>query len=106
MTPQSFGDFLARRVAASWCIASRSTPRLREKYAVVITPKQYAALQREWEVQTYGAPLDTLRDAAPELLAALTRSRAQWIHSVNAPVCLAAIAKAEGRPCPSDTSNS
>ena len=30
-----------------------------------------------------------------ELLAALERSRAQWIHSVNAEQCLAAIAKAE-----------
>ncbi len=31
-----------------------------------------------------------------ELLEALQRSRAQWIHSVNAAFCLAAIAKAEG----------
>lgn len=30
-----------------------------------------------------------------ELLAALERSRAQWIHSVNADYCLAAIAKAQ-----------
>ena len=34
--------------------------------------------------------------AAPDLLEALKRSRAQWIHSVNAEQCLAAIAKAEG----------
>lgn len=32
--------------------------------------------------------------AAPELLEALRQSRAQWIHSVNAEKCLAAIAKA------------
>ena len=30
-----------------------------------------------------------------ELLAALERSRGQWIHSVNAEQCLAAIAKAQ-----------
>jgi hypothetical protein len=36
--------------------------------------------------------------AAPDLLAALVVSRGQWIHSVNAPQCLAAIAKAEGTP--------
>jgi hypothetical protein len=30
-----------------------------------------------------------------ELLEALQRSRAQWIHSVNAEFCLAAIARAE-----------
>lgn len=30
-----------------------------------------------------------------ELLEALERSRAQWIHSVNADRCLAAIAKAQ-----------
>ena len=35
--------------------------------------------------------------AAPDLLEALKRSRAQWIHSVNADYCLAAIAKAEGQ---------
>lgn len=34
--------------------------------------------------------------AAPDLLEALKVSRAQWIHSVNAEKCLAAIAKAEG----------
>jgi hypothetical protein len=32
-----------------------------------------------------------------ELLEALQRSRAQWIHSVNAEFCLAAIARAEGQ---------
>ena len=32
-----------------------------------------------------------------ELLVALQRSRAQWIHSVNAEFCLAAIARAEGK---------
>lgn len=35
--------------------------------------------------------------AAPDLYEALKRSRAQWIHSVNAEFCLAAIAKAEGQ---------
>jgi hypothetical protein len=34
--------------------------------------------------------------AAPELLAALRLTRGQWIHSINAQECLAAIAKAEG----------
>ena len=33
--------------------------------------------------------------AGPDLLAALTISRGQWIHSVNSKQCLAAIAKAE-----------
>ena len=35
--------------------------------------------------------------AAPDLLEALAASRGQWIHSVNAEKCLAAIAKAEGK---------
>lgn len=35
--------------------------------------------------------------AAPDLLAALVRSRGQWIHSVNAKHCLDAIAKTEGK---------
>ena len=34
--------------------------------------------------------------AAPDLLEALQQSRGQWIHSVNAEACLAAIAKATG----------
>lgn len=33
-----------------------------------------------------------------ELLDALQRSRAQWIHSVNAEFCLTAIARVEGKP--------
>lgn len=32
--------------------------------------------------------------AAPDLLEALEVTRGQWIHSINAPMCLAAIAKA------------
>jgi hypothetical protein len=35
--------------------------------------------------------------AAPELYAALSACRGQWIHSVSAKVCLAALAKAEGK---------
>lgn len=34
--------------------------------------------------------------AAPDLLEALRLTRGQWIHSVNAEVCLAAIEKATG----------
>jgi hypothetical protein len=34
--------------------------------------------------------------AAPDLLAALELTRGQWIHSKNAPACLAAIANARG----------
>lgn len=37
-----------------------------------------------------------LISAAPDLLEALQASRAQWIHSVNAEKCLAAIFKATG----------
>ena len=37
-----------------------------------------------------------LMAAAPDLLAALTRCRGQWIHSVNKEKCLAAITKATG----------
>ena len=34
--------------------------------------------------------------AAPKLLRALKQCRGQWVHSVNAPACLAAITEAEG----------
>jgi len=43
------------------------------------------------------AELRRLHALNGELLEALKRSRAQWIHSVNAEFCLAAIAKAEGK---------
>lgn len=33
--------------------------------------------------------------AAPDLYEALSMTRGQWIHSVNAPACLAALAKVE-----------
>jgi hypothetical protein len=42
------------------------------------------------------AELRRLHALNGELLEALQRSRAQWIHSVNAAFCLAAIARAEG----------
>ena len=53
--------------------------------------------QQMWEAGPGGGCSRALtaefqRDA---LLAALERSRGQWIHSVNAEQCLAAIAKAE-----------
>ena len=41
------------------------------------------------------AELRRLHALNGELLEALQRSRAQWIHSVNAEFCLAAIARAE-----------
>ena len=43
------------------------------------------------------AELRRLHALSGELLEALQRSRAQWIHSVNAEFCLAAIARAEGK---------
>lgn len=47
---------------------------------------------RTWEEEDANSRLIV---AAPDLLAALVISRGQWIHSVNAEQCLAAIAKAE-----------
>lgn len=35
--------------------------------------------------------------SAPDLYEALKATRAQWIHSVNGDLCLAALAKAEGK---------
>ncbi|KAF0235094.1 MAG: hypothetical protein FD177_253 [Desulfovibrionaceae bacterium] len=47
-------------------------------------------------VNEAGANADLIA-AAPDLYEALVRSKGQWIHSVNAPICLAAIAKAGGK---------
>lgn len=46
------------------------------------------------DVLAYSMELKQQRD---ELLAALKATRGQWIHSVNANQCLAAIANAEGQ---------
>jgi len=41
--------------------------------------------------------VEQLKGRAEELFEALWRCRGQWIHSVNAEQCLAALANAEGR---------
>ena len=46
-------------------------------------------------VSDYEGAVVALKAQRDELLEALERSRAQWIHSVNADRCLAAIAKAK-----------
>jgi hypothetical protein len=52
------------------------------------------------EPETIAQPWDEadalLIAAAPELLEALKATRGWWIHSIHAPKCLAAIAKADG----------
>ena len=60
----------------------------------------YGPVVARIEIGVLGAPaaaLDMARmfAAAPALLEALERSRGQWIHSVNAESCLAAIAEAK-----------
>lgn len=69
----TLGEFLSRKLGTrNWVLAPRLTTRLRDRgYDLAISRKRYAELEREWEVATYGAPLESLRDAAPDLLAAL-----------------------------------
>lgn len=94
--PPSFTDWLALRVGTRrWCVARRLTARLREKgYRKAIPASRYAALEQEYERWVYGAPLDTLRAAAPEMLRAL---RVAATHVVGVPEIDRAIARAEGR---------
>ncbi len=69
----SFTDWLEEKVGTRfWCVAPRLGKRLRAHgYDRAIPKARYAALWREWERETFGAPLDRLHDAAPALLAAL-----------------------------------
>lgn len=69
---RSFSDFLAARFPdEKWCLTPRLTNNQRAKgYTLAIPQARFDALTREWEIETYGAPLKSLRAAAPELLAA------------------------------------
>ena len=69
-----------RAIAHTWMVCSS-------------TPKSASGYQARADEDRANARLIS---AAPDLLAALQSSRAQWIHSVNAPACLAAIARATG----------
>lgn len=71
--PETFTDYLARQLGTDkWALAPRLTKRLRESgYTVAVSQAAYKAHEREWDRQTYGAPLGPLREAAPDLLAAL-----------------------------------
>jgi hypothetical protein len=58
------------------------------------------------EYHVLGTPDDArLIAAAPDLLEALSACRGQWIHSVNAERCLAAIEKATGKAQPPSTAH-
>ena len=68
----SFGDFLAARYGRQWVVAARLTERLRARgYTVALSPKRYAALQREWEIETYGAPLAVLESNAANMFSTI-----------------------------------
>lgn len=42
----SIGE-LRERLGDNWCVAKRATPRLREKYDRIVTPKQMAEIERQ-----------------------------------------------------------
>lgn len=98
-----FNDFIAAELGTGlWVVAPRLTPRLRARgYDVAISPKRYLAVEAEWERRTYGAPLASLRAAAPDLLAALRlcADREDIMDDDLGDAIRAAIAKAEGKPC-------
>lgn len=96
---RTFSEFLADRLGKA-----RLTPRLRRDYEIAVPQKRFRELEIEWERETYGAPLETLRAAAPDILAALKNTRAMirsgilvgdGRHDVTTQID-AAIAKAEG----------
>lgn len=65
--------FLQRELGTrKWVVAERMSPYLREHgYEVAVSAKRYGELLEAYEIERYGAPLKALRDAAPEMFAAL-----------------------------------
>lgn len=70
-TGMEFGYHLSQ-TQGRWCIAPRLTARLRDSgYAVALTQKRYTELRHAWERERYGATLDGIEAAGPQMLAAL-----------------------------------
>lgn len=48
----TFVKYIKERVGPNWVVAARLTERLKRKYGstvVVVTPRHYARLRRDWE---------------------------------------------------------
>jgi hypothetical protein len=94
----SFSDFLRERVGPNWVLAQRLTPSLRARgYVTAVSPRAYAELEAEWERATFGARLEDLHAAAPDMLEALKRLVEDGDGISQREYARAAIAKAEGR---------
>jgi hypothetical protein len=99
-----FSEFARERWGANWCLGPTS-PYKRSRYGRVVKQSEYDAAERDWEIETYGAPLKSLQDAAPDMLAALreaekslaSRAKQIGIELPSLQIVRAAIAKAEGR---------
>lgn len=49
---KNFADWLAAQLGTQlWCVASRATPKLREKYEVILRPHIFKAYQSEFNRQ-------------------------------------------------------
>lgn len=105
---ESFGDYSERKLGTrKWVVAPRLTQRLRDKgYEMAISQRRYRHLETEYETEAHGAPLATLREAAPDMLKAMRACLADLEHyaathgpgpDVRLKAYRAAIAKAEGR---------
>ena len=91
---------MSKHTEGPWLLNPLTNPTRPTYYCVFVKPGGPSTIEHICQVAK--ADSDNfeanahLIAAAPDLLAALTISRGQWIHSVNKDQCLAAIAKAEG----------
>jgi hypothetical protein len=67
---QTFSEFARDLWGDSWCMGPAS-PRKKARYRRIVSQKEYDAAEKAFDIKTYGAPLISLRDAAPDMLAAL-----------------------------------
>lgn len=92
-------DYFAGMAPAGLLAANLTAQRVKVAAMNGVTHEQQAATEAYAIADAMIAERDgtaSVGAAAADLYAALVISRAQWIHSVNAEQCLAAIEKAEG----------
>ena len=55
-----FSEFVSSRVGHNWAVVKRRTPKLRQRYGTLLLPREYKALEAEYERQFGMHPMSAL----------------------------------------------